>query len=236
MKSNLRITWHMIGCCGVLLFALSATWIQPAQAQSQDELKDEVRQLKEETQELKARISALEETSAATQLAAPKLVKTVAVAPVASESPAQNTEQQTQVGQPTQTVSVQATTPEEKKPTMDIYGFAMLDSGYDFGQNDPNWFDVMRPTKLPAFANEFGGDGKFYSGVRQSRLGVKANFPTSLGEVKTIFEFELFGVGVDAGQTTFRLRHAWGELGQFGAGQTWSPFMDPDVLPNSIEY
>jgi hypothetical protein len=43
-------------------------------------------------------------------------------------------------------------------------------------------------------------------------------------------------VGVDAGQTTFRLRHAWGELGWLGAGQTWSPFMDPDVFPNSIEY
>jgi hypothetical protein len=54
--------------------------------------------------------------------------------------------------------------------------------------------------------------------------------------VKTIFEFELFGTGVDAGQTTFRLRHAWGEIGHFGAGQTWSPFMDPDVFPNSVEY
>jgi hypothetical protein len=32
------------------------------------------------------------------------------------------------------------------------------------------------------------------------------------------------------------LRHAYGELGQIGAGQTWSPFMDPDVFPNSIEY
>jgi hypothetical protein len=46
----------------------------------------------------------------------------------------------------------------------------------------------------------------------------------------------LFGVGVDAGQTTFRLRHAWGELGVIGAGQTWSVFMDPDVFPNSLEY
>ena len=47
---------------------------------------------------------------------------------------------------------------------------------------------------------------------------------------------ELFGVGVDEGQTTLRLRHAYGELGQFGAGQTWSPFMDIDVFPNSLEY
>ena len=119
---------------------------------------------------------------------------------------------------------------------MDIYGFTMLDMGYDFGQNDPNWFDVMRPTKLPAFPNEFGRDGRFYAGVRQSRFGVKAYLPTSLGVVKTIFEFELFGVGSHAGQTTFRLRHAWGELGPIGAGQTWSPFMDPDVFPNSLEY
>ena len=119
---------------------------------------------------------------------------------------------------------------------MEIYGFAMMDMGYETGQTDPNWFDVLRPTKLPAFENEYGADGHYFAGVRQSRLGVKGFIPTSAGEIKTIFEFELFGTGVDAGQTTFRLRHAWGELGQVGAGQTWSPFMDIDVFPNSIEY
>ena len=122
------------------------------------------------------------------------------------------------------------------KTRLDLYGFAMLDMGYQSGQNDPDWFDVVRPTKLPSFENEFGEDGHFFAGVRQSRFGVKSFTPTGVGELKTIFEFELFGVNVDAGQTTFRLRHAWGELGQFGAGQTWSPFMDPDVFPNSIEY
>jgi hypothetical protein len=124
----------------------------------------------------------------------------------------------------------------ESGPRMDIYGFAMLDTGYDFKQVNPDWFDVVRPTKLPSRDKEFGDNGNFYAGVRQSRLGVKGYLPTSLGEIKTIFEFELFGTGVDAGQTTFRLRHAWGEIGQFGAGQTWSPFMDPDVFPNSLEY
>lgn len=108
----------------------------------------------------------------------------------------------------------------EEKPRMEIYGAAMMDMGYQTGQNDPNWFDVLRPTKLPSFANEYGTDGRYFAGVRQSRLGVKGFIPTSAGEIKTIFEFELFGTGVDAGQTTFRLRHAWGELGQVGAGQT----------------
>ena len=112
----------------------------------------------------------------------------------------------------------------------------MLDSGYDFATNDPNWFDSMRPTKLNAFPGEFAPDGKFWFGVRQTRFGVKTSTPTPLGDLKTHFEWELFGTGVDAGQTTLRLRHAYGELGAFGAGQTWSPFMDIDVFPNSLEY
>src|SRR6185369_12545363 len=35
--------------------------------------------------------------------------------------------------------------------TFQIYGFAMLDAGYQLKQNDPNWFDVVRPVKLPSF-------------------------------------------------------------------------------------
>src|SRR5262245_54214939 len=118
----------------------------------------------------------------------------------------------------------------------EIYGFAMLDMGYQTKQNDPAWFDVLRPTKLPSIDNQFGEDGRWFSSVRQTRFGVKTTTATARGDLKTQFEWELFGVGVDAGQTTLRLRHAYGELGQFGAGQTWSPFMDIDVFPNSVEY
>jgi hypothetical protein len=134
------------------------------------------------------------------------------------------------------TVIMPARAEDEAGKRLDVYGFAMLDMGYQTGRNDPDWFDVLRPTKLPSFEGEFGEDGQTFAGVRQSRLGVKGFIPAGSGEIKTIFEFELFGTGPDAGQTTFRLRHAWGEYGQWGAGQSWSPFMDPDVFPNSIEY
>ena len=111
--------------------------------------------------------------------------------------------------------------PQDQKgeSTFEVYGFAMLDAGYQFKQNDPDWFDVVRPIKLPSFPNEFAPNGNTYFGVRQSRLGVRSSTPTKYGELKTQFEFELFGTGAQAGQTIFRLRHAWGELGQFGAGQ-----------------
>ncbi len=122
------------------------------------------------------------------------------------------------------------------KPSFEVYGFAMLDIGQNFKQIHPDWYDTMRVTKLPSVKDEFGKDNSTFAGVRQSRLGVRSSTPTDFGDLKTTFEFELFGTGVDSGQTTFRLRHAYGELGAFGAGQTWSPFMDPDVFPNSLEY
>jgi hypothetical protein len=123
-----------------------------------------------------------------------------------------------------------------KQKAFEVYGFIMTDAGYNANQIHPDWYDVVRPTKLPAYEGEFGTDGNAYFGVRQTRLGFKGYLPTPLGELKTTFEFELFGTGVDAGQTTFRLRHAYGELGHFGVGQYWSPFMDIDVFPNSLEY
>ncbi len=125
---------------------------------------------------------------------------------------------------------------DEEEPRFKIYGHVMTDIGYDTGQVDPDWYDVMRPTKLPAYENEFGEDGNAYFSVRQTRFGVQSWLPTKMGEAWGIFEFEMFGTGDDAGQTTFRLRHAYLELGQFGAGQYWSPFMDIDVFPNSLEY
>jgi len=124
----------------------------------------------------------------------------------------------------------------EKKKTMDIYGFIMMDAGYNVNQTDPNWFDIVRPTKLPSYKNQYGADGNFFFGVRQTRLGFKNYIETPLGELKTHFEFDMFGVGVDAGQTTIRLRYAYAELGKFGAGQTVSPFMDIDVFPNTLDY
>jgi hypothetical protein len=122
------------------------------------------------------------------------------------------------------------------QPSFETYGFVMLDMGHDFNRVHPDWFDVMRPTKLESFDKEFGEDHNTFAGVRQTRFGVRSSTPTPVGDLKTVFEWELFGTGDDAGQTTIRLRHAYGELGAIGAGQYWSPFMDIDVFPNSIEY
>src|SRR5690242_19109438 len=91
--------------------------------------------------------------------------------------------------------------PPEPEPRLEVYGYAMLDLGYDFDQlGDPRWQDVVRPTKLPSFSDQFGKDGRWFEGARQSRLGVAWALPTDHGDVYTKLEFDLFGVGNDAGQ------------------------------------
>jgi len=162
------------------------------------------------------------------------VVTTLLVSGAASSLLAQTP--QTTTSTTTTTTTQTTSQDDESKTRMDLYGFTMLDAIFDFKRNNPDWFDVVRPTKLPSFTGEFGENRHFYESVRQTRFGVKTYTPTKYGELKTVFEFELFGVGEDAGQTTFRLRHAWGELGDFGAGQYWSTFMDPDIFPNELEY
>jgi hypothetical protein len=117
-----------------------------------------------------------------------------------------------------------------------VYGFAMVDMGYNFDQIDPRWFDALRINRLPKYKNQFAPDGTFFFGVRQTRFGVQGFTPTKLGDLNVKFEFDMFGTGADEGQTTMRLRYAYGELGKFLAGQATSPFMDDDAWPNTLEY
>jgi hypothetical protein len=124
----------------------------------------------------------------------------------------------------------------DAKPSVEVYGFGMGDAIADFKQNNPDWYDSMRPSKLPSVANQYGEDGHFYLSARQSRFGTRATIPTSDGDIKAVFEFDLYGTGKDAGLTTMRVRHAYGQWKQIGAGQTNTQFMDADVFPNTIEY
>jgi len=249
MKSSRCATRQAYRLTALLLLVIFALSVQPSRAQAQDSQAQETQQLKRTLEQLeqtigdlKARINALESKQALDS----EVASLTAVAPPSTNiktssgvMPLITVTKPTPKQEPQEDPAKQ-TMEHEIKPapegTFQMYGFAMLDAGYNFGQINPDWYDVVRPTKLPAFENEFGPSGNVFFSVRQTRWGVKTTVPTGIGDLKTIFEFELFGTGVDAGQTTFRLRHAWGELRQIGAGQTWSPFMDPDVFPNSIEY
>src|SRR5258705_3586214 len=228
MKTNHFNAWIKIAWFSLVAVTLLGTSRHSIVAQSQEpqkqtpevqQLKDRLQQLEQTVQELKGQINAMEETK---KNPAPQIDQ----ADYSSAAPAA----------PAPAATASKPQDGQGESSFQIYGFAMLDAGYQFKQADPNWFDTVRPVKLPAFKDEFAPNGNAYFSVRQTRFGAKSSTPTDYGELKTIFEFELFGTGVDAGQTTFRLRHAYGELGQFGGRQYWSTFVDPDVFPHTNEY
>jgi len=125
----------------------------------------------------------------------------------------------------------------EKEKTMEIFGFVMMDSGYDFGRMNPDWYDTMRPTQiLDKNGNEYQSQGAFYMSVRQTTFGIKNYIESPLGQIKTHFEFDLFGMGKEVGNTAFRLKYAYAEVGKFGFGQMNSLFTDIDLYPNIVEF
>lgn len=119
---------------------------------------------------------------------------------------------------------------------LELYGFAQVDAIQDFRRVDPDWDATLRPSKIPTTDGQFGSNGQTVFSVRQSRLGAKANGKLADKDYEAKFEFDMYGVGGDAGQTTIRLRHAYARWGPILAGQTNTLFMDGDLFPNVVDY
>jgi hypothetical protein len=118
----------------------------------------------------------------------------------------------------------------------ELYGFVQLDAIQDFKRVNPDWDATLRPSRIPTTKGEFGSDGQTIFSVRQSRLGAKASGMLAGKPYEAKFEFDLYGTGVDAGQTTFRVRHMYGSWGPILVGQTNTTWMDADVFPNVVDY
>jgi hypothetical protein len=118
----------------------------------------------------------------------------------------------------------------------EIRGYAQLDYVQAFQGVDPNWEAALRPSRIATDESTYGTDPQATLSVRQSRFGVYADAYLGGDDLHTEFEFDLFGVGKDEGQTTMRPRQIFGRWKWLLAGQTNSLFMDGDIFPNVIEY
>jgi outer membrane murein-binding lipoprotein Lpp len=204
----------------VLAVALG-TLFGTAQAQSNEQLKQMLDQALKTIDDLKGRVQQLESDRDKPKAATP-------AAPAAGQwgapvvSPA--------------TRPVDAKTPDADQARVEVYGQVMLDTIYDFKRMNPDWQATLRPSQIPVACPGdpgCGADGAWLFSVRQSSLGLRSFIPTSWGLLKTDLSFDLFG---SDGSTSIHWLSIWAELGMFGAGQTYSNFMDIDVFPNTIDY
>ena len=98
----------------------------------------------------------------------------------------------------------------------------------------------LDPTTIPVGPSAGNNErNQVKVGARESRLFVKTNTPTSMGDLNTHVEFDFYGADGNESVSNshgFRLRHAYGTLGNLLAGQTWTNFMNPASLPDTVDF
>lgn len=105
-------------------------------------------------------------------------------------------------------------------------GYFKLDVIHDFDAIGSE--DSFDPRTIPTDGSE-GENTQVHA--RQTRFNVDVRTPTELGDVRLFAEVDFF-----SDQNGLRLRHAYATLGGLLVGQTWTTFMDEDVIPPTLDF
>ena len=167
--------------CFMVVLAVSGG----AQAQSTEELKNQLNQALKTIQDLQKRVEALERQKPAAPLAADGAQGAVVLAPESvPEEGAAN--------------SVMA--------RLEITGKVQTDLIYDIRRVNPQWNATLRPSQIPINCPGdpgCGHDGETVFSIRQSSLALKGYIPTMGGVLKTDLSFDFFSTG--GGNTQLRV-------------------------------
>lgn len=130
--------------------------------------------------------------------------------------------------------------------SLQIGGYAKLDAiGITGGNRSVGAGDQFNVYQIQPRGTATGtapGDSRANIHARQTRLYIEADkTDTPLGPSRFYVEGDFFGP-VDLGTPTvsnshtFRLRHAYAEVGNLLAGQTWSTYIDPSTYPELLDF
>lgn len=249
---------RLCGYVALLWLALASAWPLPARAQDGDARRDaEIAELRQTVNQLLQRIEVLEAerapvpaapvaaAAASTQASPPMPPAPMAVVPVASLAtldvepsplPAHDTfDEDDQSG---------ARVDNEAPPGdalagffqipgsetwLRLSGYAKLDAMVD--SDDAGNSDQFIPSSIPV--GDQRGKSQFNLHARQTRFTLEARRQTSAGQLRFFLQNDFFGSG---GSYGYRLRHAWGQLGNTYVGFGWSAFMDLDSGVDTLDF
>lgn len=125
--------------------------------------------------------------------------------------------------------------------TLELGGYVKIDAIHDTNMSrDGSGEDFGLYAAIPldgSLEDQKGGNTRIHA--RQTRLNATLKDETDYGDLKIFVEGDFYGA--DGSQNTtnaasFALRHAYGQLGDFMVGQTWSNFMDLGAYPESLDF
>jgi hypothetical protein len=110
-----------------------------------------------------------------------------------------------------------------------IGGFFKTDFIYDLKPAGNTYLFIPSSFPIPQVPGVYNANVS----IRPTRLSLDFRIPSSvLGEVRLYVEGDMFGTNA----TTPRLRHAYAQVHNLLIGQTWTNFMDPDVIADSLDF
>jgi len=120
---------------------------------------------------------------------------------------------------------------------MKVGGYAKVDFIYD--TKPISSFDYFITAAIPTSGPDTQRGSQFTVQAKQTRLNLDFRRDTEAGPARLYFEGDWLGnasFGFDPGSYQFRLRHAFGQLENLGAGYSFSAFMDNDALPDTLDF
>lgn len=110
-----------------------------------------------------------------------------------------------------------------------IGGFFKTDFIYDLKPAGNTFLFIPSSFPIPQVSGVYDTNVS----IRPTRLSLDFRIPSSvLGDVRLYLEGDMFGTNA----TTPRLRHAYAQVRNLLIGQTWTNFMDPDAIADSLDF
>ncbi|MHA3083489.1 DcaP family trimeric outer membrane transporter [Acinetobacter sp. ANC 5383] len=119
-----------------------------------------------------------------------------------------------------------------------IYGSVRADSTYDTKANPTA--SITNNTSSVPLNSAKGTQDSLNVSAATSRIGIDIVRPTEYGDLTGKIETDFMGSATGANTTngngSLRVRHAYLSLGKWLAGQTTSPFVNTDTMPETVDY
>lgn len=112
---------------------------------------------------------------------------------------------------------------------MKLGGFVKADFIADLDPMES--IDTFDTTQIPIGEEKYR-NARFHA--KQSRLSFDTRWRVNEELIRAYVEMDFFG-GADGENGLLRLRHTYGTIGRFTAGQTWTTFTDPSAIPQTLD-
>lgn len=212
-----------------LLFFVLMGLLMPSAQAADEELQQIVKELRRQVEMLTTRLQQLEQR-----------LNQKEIIPGKANPQLQIENKTVEVGDTKGSIKIPGT-----ETSLAIGGYVKLDVIYNSqsvgGSGGSNLGDQMlQPGSIAVKSDDTENDQITFH-ARQSRFWLKSYTPTEWGDLNTYMEMDFFAFqspGNERVSNSYspRLRHAFGSLGGFLAGQTWTTFMNVEALPELNDF